>query len=408
MTGKLKIKIKRLGFLDLLSFKNLVPVRKKRFANASSTKPDEAPPMNELSVKLHPIRQYLVVKEVIEELPDVKTLILVPDSERGTTALAYFRAGQYLSLKIDVNGTLVTRPYSIASSPAEALLGHYAVTIKKQAQGFVTDFIFDQWVQGTRVEASGPEGQFYYERLRDMPHIVGIAGGSGITPFMSMATQFEKEGYPVAFTLFYGCNSRDEIVFYDQLNAMVQRSEGRFRIVYVLCDNAGLEDAEQGFITAKIIRKYVDPAQCSIFICGPQAMYDYIKGEISTFNLPIKQVRREVFGEVKNVSDREDYPIGVKDSFTLTVIKANKKVVIPALSNESLLVALERGGIKPPSKCRSGVCSFCRSELVSGQVYIPADTDGRRAADKKFSFLHPCVSYPISDIELIVPGDEVI
>jgi len=69
-------------------------------------------------------------------------------------------------------------------------------------------------------------------------------------------------------------------------------------------------------------------------------------------------------------------------------------------SEESVLVALERAGIKAPSKCRSGVCGYCRSRLIQGDVFIPEDTDGRRAQDKKSGYIHPCCSYPLSDMKI--------
>lgn len=362
--------------------------------------------MNLLAARLHPTRQHLVVRDVVEIAPGVKTFTLVPDKVKCATELAYFRAGQYLSVKANVNGVPVTRPYSLSSSPAESLKGVYQLTVKRQEKGFVTDYIFDNWAPGTAVETSGPEGYFYYERLRDCKQIAGIAGGSGITPFLSMARQFQKDGFPVSFTLFYGCNCKNEILFREELDALQQSAGGKFKVVYVLCREKD-ECAEEGFVTAELIKKYVDPDQCSFFICGPQAMYEFVAKELAGFGLPEKQIRREVFGEIKNVTHRADYPKNVPESFRLTVTMNGKTVEIPALREESLLVALERAGLNPPSKCRSGVCSFCRSELVGGSVFIPADTDGRRAADKTHSFIHPCSSYPLSDAELIVPGDEV-
>ncbi len=406
MAERFRITVKPFALLDLLDFKNIVPGRKKRFQKASSACPPAIAPMNALAAQLHPVRQYLRVSKSEQIAPGVKRFELVPDEEKGMKQLAYFRAGQYLSIKVNVGGVPVTRPYSLSSSPTESLRGVYQITVKRQENGFVTDYIFDHWSNGTEVEASGPEGQFYYERLRDCAHIAGIAGGSGITPFVSMARQFKKEDFPVAFTLFYGCNCKNDILFKEELDALAQSSGGRFQAVYVLCKEKD-DCAEEGFVSAELIKKYVDPKMCSFFICGPQAMYEFVAAELARFDLPQKQVRREVFGEIKNVSHRADYPKNVPDSFALSVTMRGKTIDIPALREESLLVALERAGLKPPSKCRSGVCSFCRSELVSGDVYIPEDTDGRRAADKTHGFIHPCSSYPLSDIKLIVPSDEV-
>ena len=68
-----------------------------------------------------------------------------------------------------------------------------------------------------------------------------------------------------------------------------------------------------------------------------------------------------------------------------------------------MLVAIERAGIAAPSKCRSGECGYCRSKLLEGDVFITEDNDGRRAADKKFGFIHPCSSYPLSDLFVEIP-----
>ena len=78
---------------------------------------------------------------------------------------------------------------------------------------------------------------------------------------------------------------------------------------------------------------------------------------------------------------------------------------IPAISTESVLIALERANLNPPSKCRSGECGFCRSLLIDGKVYINPISDWRKGADKKFNYFHPCASYPITDLEINIPRD---
>ena len=103
---------------DLSAFLKLVSMRKKRFKEASSA-PITSDPINELARKLHPERQNLVISEIKEETKSTKTSKLVPDPDSTTGDLAYFRAGQYLSLKVDVNGVVITRPYSISSIERE-------------------------------------------------------------------------------------------------------------------------------------------------------------------------------------------------------------------------------------------------------------------------------------------------
>ena len=79
-----------------------------------------------------------------------------------------------------------------------------------------------------------------------------------------------------------------------------------------------------------------------------------------------------------------------------------EEYVTECKSSQSLLDAMEKAGIRVPSDCRSGICGWCHSRLVSGEVYVPAKADGRRLADKKFGWIHPCSSYPLSDIEIEV------
>jgi len=389
---------------DLLAFMKLTANRKKRFERASS-EPIRSDPMNELAHSLHPIRQYLVIKSIKDETKTTKTFKLIPNTELGTKELAYFRPGQYLSLKVNVNGIDITRPYSIASSPNDALEGFYELTIRKEENGFLTKQIWDQWKVGTQIESSGPEGFFYFDPLRDSKQIVGIAGGSGITPFRSIIKAIIKETIDAKLTLLYGSSEEDDIIFYNEFKALEKQFPEKLKIVYILsCEIVSLEGCEQGFITADIIRKYCDVDNSSFFLCGPQIMYNFVEKELTKFNLPSRRIRREAFGEVKDVLDLPGFPHEIAEkSFKMTVHMGEMTKEIPALATESLIIAMERAKLAPPSKCRSGECGFCRSLLISGEVYVNPISDWRRAADKKFGYIHPCSSYPLSDLEIKVP-----
>ena len=133
---KLKINISPLGFMDLLAFKKLVPIRKNRIATASPRLIEGVPPVNSLAEKMHPKRQHLVIADVKDETPYAKTFRLVPDGNSTGENPAVFRPGQYVSVYVEVNGVTVTRPYSLSSSPAEALEGYYEITIKKNISVF--------------------------------------------------------------------------------------------------------------------------------------------------------------------------------------------------------------------------------------------------------------------------------
>ncbi|MGD9100752.1 MAG: flavin reductase family protein, partial [Anaerolineae bacterium] len=389
---------------DLLAFRRLVPKRKKRIAK-SSPQPLGVDPMNKLARQLHPQRQHLVIAAIKDETKTTRTFKLVVDADSVTKELVYFRAGQYLSLKVAVNGVSITRPYSISSAPSEALGadGFYEITVRKEPGGFLTTHMWDHWQVGTRVTSSGPCGFFYYEPLRDAAKIVGLAGGSGITPFRSMAREIARGEMEAELLLLYGSSDQEDIVFYDELEALAQKMPGKFQVVHVLsCEEVSLQNCEQGFITADTIKKYADVAHSSFFICGPQAMYEFVAKELATLDLPARRIRREVFGEVKDITQSSGFPPVAGQTFQLKVHVGGVTTTVPAQATETLLVAMERANLAPPSQCRSGECGFCRSRLVEGEVYISPENDGRRAADRQLGYVHPCACYPITDLEIAV------
>jgi ferredoxin-NADP reductase len=396
------------SILDLLAFQGLPKARRKRIAQAPAT-PQPVHPVNLLVQQLHPERLHMIVSAVNDETASTRTFRLMPDRSRGTQALPYFRAGQYLSIKADVAGARITRPYSISSAPFESLGkdGFYEISVRRVRDGFFTPFMLQDWRVGTRVQASGPLGWFYHEPLRDEHRIVGLAGGSGVTPFRSMAREIVHGGLDAELLLLYGSSDEDDIVFRDEFQRLEQQANGKLRVVHVLsCTGPLLPGCEQGFITAEIMRKYADVGQSSFFVCGPQAMYEFVAGELAKLNLPRRRVRREAFGEIKDIGRHPDFPAAaLGQTFLLKVRVDGKQAQVPASGNETVLVAMERAGLAPPSACRSGECGFCRSQLVSGDVFVVPDGDGRRAADRDLGFIHPCSTYPLSDLELRVPAE---
>ena len=400
---KLKVSVKG-NIRDLLAFKNLTSERRKNIDKASEEfiKSD---PVNNLAQLLHPSIQNLMISEVKEETKSAKTFRLIPNPDSTTEKLAYFRAGQFLSLKVDVDGTPITRPYSISSSPSDALRGFYEITIRKEDHGFLTDYIWENWEKDTKIKSSGPNGYFYYDPIRDLKEVIGIAGGSGITPFRSMAKEIMEGKLNISLTLLYGSSEEDDILFYDEFKEYESRHPEKIKIVHVLsCEEVNLEGCEQGFITADIIEKYCDFSNSSVFICGPQVLYDFIDKEVSKFNLPTNRIRKEVFGEVKDVVLLPNYPKKMAEkSFKIKVRIGNLSKDIPANAHESVLVAMERAKLTPPSVCRSGQCGFCRSKLISGEIFVNPRNDGRRAADKILKYFHPCSSYPLSNLEIEIP-----
>jgi ferredoxin len=228
----------------------------------------------------------------------------------------------------------------------------------------------------------------------------------GITPFRSIAREIAHGDLDAQLLLLYGSSSED-ILFHDEFKELERASEGKVRIVHVLsCEVVSIEGCEQGFLTAELIRKYADVAASSFFICGPQVMYTFVEDELRKLSLPPRRIRRELYGEIRNILDWPGFPVAAAaKTFQMKVHMGGEIFEVPAKATESVLVAMERGNLAPPSQCRTGACGYCRSQLLKGEVFVSTEDDGRRAADREFGFFHPCASYPLSDLEIIVPRD---
>lgn len=391
----------KLWKINPLDFTKMTPARQAiiEAAEAKPLPPTESYKPNQLAKALHPTVQYVKVAKIVENTKDTKSFYLVADQEKGTESLAYFSAGQYLSVDLEIGNMKMTRPYSLSSSPKEALEGTYILTIKRVDGGLATNYILDNWTVGTEIRVSEPLGNFTYEPLRDAHVVVGLAGGSGITPFRSLAKAIVDGDEDAELILLYGTKTKEEAIFQEEFEELAKQSD-KFKLVNVL-SNEEAEGVEHGFITAELIKKYA-PEEYSIFMCGPQAMVNFVDQEIKKLNLRKKFVRHELFGEYFNPNKEEDYPKEVAPTFNITVRIAGKETTIQANANDSILRSLEKNGIKAPSRCRSGECGWCHSQLISGEVYTPKSVDGRREADYIYGYIHPCCSFPLSDIVIEV------
>ena len=350
----------------------------------------------------HPDALHLRVAEIID-MPAAGAKKIVLASENGED-LPYFRAGQYLSLRFHINGSTATRAYSICSSPAMAKHGIYAVTVRAVKDGFVSDYVLNHLQRGDMVVASAPEGQFYYEPVRDARTVVAIAGGSGITPFLSMAYAIEQKIEDFNLILLYGARTKDSLLFYEELETIRSHTD-RVKPVYILSEEE-CEGFEHGFISAELIRKYAPWGDYSVFLCGPEGLYSYEADELKKLQIPARRIRQELQSVVKCVSCRPDYPADCAGkTFTLTLHRWGETFTIPCLADEPILVAIERAGIVTPSRCRNGSCGWCRSKLLAGDVYVPSESEARRWGDREFGYIHPCCSFPVSDVEVDVPGE---
>lgn len=390
--------------LKATKFLSMLSARQERFESAKAEMPQTSDQAMVIAKALHPKKQFLVVESIRNMSADCKTFTLVPDKEKGTTQLAYFGAGKYLTVFETINGMPITRAYSISSSPKDSLEGKYTLTIRLVEGGLMSRYIFDTWEVGTKVEVSAPAGNFEYQPLRDAQTVICVAGGSGITPFVSMANAINDGDEDFNMILLYGSKDYENILFREELEALEKKCE-KIKVVHVLSDEEkDFDGIEKGFITADLIKKYApDDKEYSIFLCGSQQMYAFVDKEIEKLNLPKKFVRHELFGEFHNPATQADYPNNVPETVKITVTIQDNTWTVEGNSADSVMQILEKNGISAPARCRSGECGFCHSHLISGEVYVPKHLEYRRLADYKFGCIHPCCSFPLTDLVINVP-----
>ena len=397
----LDFKVKSLGG-DLKRFVGLITDREHAIKRAPEKEINPVFAINENAKQLHPDYQKMVIHDIIEHKgADSKTFVF---KKADGTKAAYFRAGQYISVLLKIGSSLVTRPYSICSSPTEALEGIVKITVRNVKDGYAAPYMLETFKIGDEVSISGPEGTFYYEPLRDAGHAIALAGGSGITPFLSMASAIKDGTEDFHLTILFGSRTEQNILFKNELDTIASQCS-KVKVVHVLSDETK-EGCEHGFINAELIRKYAPESPYSVFMCGPEAMYRFAQKEIEKLDIEPKYVRRELLGVTKNVVSLPGYPAECTGkTYTIKVLIGECTYTVNGKAEETILTAIERAGIPAPARCRSGECGWCRSKLVSGTAYIPAENDtGRRFTDKAYDYIHPCASFPTDDIVIEVPG----
>lgn len=435
--GKYKYDKTVLKDLSVKPFLNQVSEREKMIENAEAKDIEYEFNSNKLAKSFHPPFIAIKVKKIIEINDDVKEFVLKPNKSYGFKSLPYFKAGQYIAVSFKIGQSFVSRPYTISSNPALALgeeKNEYRIVVKRKEGGFVSNYLLDNGFVHMEFLISAPLGDFYYNQIRDSKNIIAIAGGSGITPFISMASAISTGIEDFNLTILYGSKSKKDIFYKDKLKEIEKCTNGKVKVIHILSEekenkkdkkvskekkskgkeftigelDSAYDDGnyEYGFITSKIIKKYINDKDFSVFVSGPQKMNDFVKGELKKIQVSKRKIRFSVNGELGDVENEQGYPKEIKgkenDEYKLTLIMRGEKYNIPCFRKETLIQAIERAGIQVTTDCRSGECGWCRSRLLKGNVFILENKDKRRQADKKFGWIHPCITYPLGNIMMEV------
>lgn len=399
MAKKAKVSV-RGYFKDLMGWFGLMKAR-QAWIDAGDPNIDTTDNAAKLAKELHADAVNAKIIKIKDETPTTKTFTF--KALEGST-MPYFNAGQHISVKFCIDGKWLTRPFSVSSCPRDTDQGILEITLRKMPGGYVSGWVWDNWKEGTEVLFNGAFGDGYWSSIRDREHVVGIAGGSGITAFRSIARDMATSGRPKKFTILYGSRSQDDIIFFDELNEIAAASGGAISVHHVLSEPKEGWEGETGFISAEIIKKLVpDWDNVSYFVSGPQPMYDFLEVEFKKMGIRKKFVRMEEYGETADITASPLYPRGKEnETFKIKVIYGLDEQIIDAKATDTVVVSLEKAGIAPDSHCRSGACGWCRSLLLEGDVWQRPQSDGVRMSDKEHGFFHPCSAYPMSDLTIKV------
>ena len=345
---------------------------------------------------IHPKRMRLKLVATQEETASTRTYRF----ERTNGDLPPYRAGQYVNLFVTIDGARTSRPYSISSAPGQP---HLDLTVRVKPGGFVTRHLFEGLQVGDELESTGPQGHFYHEPLIDGDDLVFLAGGSGITPFLSMIRHLVPRHPEKRIHLLLGSRTTREVIAAKEFKALA-KAHDHFKLTVVLSEPPKSYRGARGFLDADRISASVgDVAGRMFYVCGPDLMLDLCGRALEGLGVPRHRVRKEVYGPPDDVTGEPGWPKGLADDAEFTVqVEArppNAATTFRMRADEPLLNALERAGVLTPVICRSGACSACRTRLLEGQVFMPADV-GLRETDRGHGYIHACAAYPISDLRV--------
>lgn len=349
-----------------------------------------------MSAHFYPLR----VAEIVPETAETNSIRFeMPPELRDAFA---FRAGQHLTLKAEIDGEEVRRNYSLCTSPGS---GDWMVTVKRIGGGLFSNWVGERLKPGDMIEVMPPHGSFTTEfdpaRSR---HLVGIAGGSGITPLMSLVRTLLQEEPNSRFTLLYGNRDSGSIIFLDALAALKDKYVSRFDLHHFLSDEEGEIELFNGILDRErcdlaIARLVPDPASVDgWFICGPGPMMDAAEGALLGLGIGREKIHIERFtadrpagAVVREISDLQSKAEGVQVAVTLD--GRTRKV---PFTEGNILDSARAAGLPAPFACKAGVCATCRAKVTSGQVEMAARY-GLTDEEVEEGYVLTCQSVPASD-----------
>jgi ring-1,2-phenylacetyl-CoA epoxidase subunit PaaE len=354
------------------------------------------------STLFHPLRVRAIV-------PDTDEAVIVAfDVPPALRDVFSFNQGQYLTLRTEVDGTDLRRSYSICAGIDD---GELRVGVRKVAGGLFSNWINQRLKPGDEVQVMPPQGRFFVPLDPSAHrHYLGIAGGSGITPILSiMKTVLARE--PLSrFTLIYANRAAKSTMFKEEIEDLKNRHMARLVLHHVfsgedteLALHSGVMNRDKlgEFLGRLVDARSIDHA----FVCGPYQMNDEAEAALLAAGVAEERIHIERFGiapsavnagQAVGAVEHESKPGDAERARIVIVRDGLKREFDFSKDDASILDAASSAGLEVPFSCTSGVCGTCRAKLVEGQVRMTRNF----ALDKSevtAGFVLTCQAHPLTD-----------
>ena len=288
----------------------------------------------------------------------------------SNNTLFQFEAGQYITIKHDINGEEVRRAYSICSMNTEGI----TIGVKKVESGRMSTFLTENLKIGDILQVMPPSGNFVIKG--ENKHIVGICGGSGITPIISMIkTELAKQSDSI-FTLIYGNKTKDSTMFAEELHQLKINNSDRLKI-HNAYSRQGVSGAINGRLDKNTIQQLLNtfmPLKTadSYFICGPGVLIDNTNELLLLNNINQKKINFERFTTVDKSDDSDDDSDEIISNVIVSVDGEDFEFMLSNKGQTILDAAMEQGADVPFS-CKGAVCCTCKAKVMKGSVTMDAN-----------------------------------
>ena len=344
----------------------------------------------------------LIIKEIKPETKDaVSILFNVPQELKANYT---FIAGQYLNLKLTLDGQEIRRAYSICSSPDSDEL---RIAVKAVPSGAFSQFAKTKLKAGDVLEVGTPEGKFTFEpQAERQKNYAAFAAGSGITPIMSILKSVLKNEPKSSFVLVYGNKTPEETIFHQELHDLQLQYVGRLFVHYVF-SQAKVEPAlfgriEKSTVNFVLNNKHKELDFDKFYLCGPEEMINIVSSVLKEHNVKESNIKFELFA-TSTKENAIEKSLGGHSKITIMV--DDEETTFEMSQKQTVLDAALKQGIDAPYSCQGGICSSCLARVTSGTAEMSKNSI---LTDKEIAdgLILTCQAHPTSE-SIYVDYDDV-